>query len=1143
MSVTSVDLSGIGAGSSSDNYCESLGCESTVIGDGQCGECESATPIPIATSYAEIDWSKRKGGRIPRSIYERQQWMGATVNEDSQKRPFAPWGDSDHPEADDDTDARWKWGLRENYVTGGQLESKMEQSSSIEHRAFIQQVDDPFCHIDFDEVVDPDSGDVHSAVVSILNRIGRTFTEISQSETGIHGIYYGELPDDVRQAGWDLDDESFGGNDDVPSVEIYDRRRALVVTGNHVRGTPAGIHEWDADGLRELLKENDQLVETDVSKPSDDYEDFDVSEYEPEVTDRGETTDIHDVFAALNRLDAQDVAEETIVHQWNNSASTTDGKRAFKPTWGPNSNGTANYADHNIWNDTGGSGYGGPVVMALIDMGEVNPENITPYNPRAKGRNWFKGVEHLRDLGFDIPQYVDFTNGGNDSGNNTNPIPEPQPCEPPELKERVPFDADKERRKLEDGEYEAFIESSRPVVWSHPCGWGKTVSGIRGGDKRDRRMAMAFPTHKKAHESITDPNTPDNILHLKGGGWPKDSTCLSAAVNDRRCPEHSDGQCPLMCSLFERDQNDPLRQRFEQLKEVVGSISAHYHLDPHNGEKCEWLEQYDQLDSHDMVACVHEHQTLNKVRDERDILVDESTRLLKTEYHVCGEELRNAADVLEGINPIDRNYGELATFARRLAEGIRTGDGEDVDPPSLEWVSGTDVAKAETLASIRIQFNEHLRSRVEKGGDPPVKPGVIDVIIGFAASCGLDSDACGKALSGVSNLSGCPWCSSRLSNQSGRRVCENGDCGWTEGTDTYLPLDVGRERFVTHKQKTGGGRSEAVVTTIPNVSELPDSPLLLDATATPKKVEGLYGREPTVVGDEHDVAMNMEVTQISDGAYHGSSFTHSNTLVDRFQTIIDWACHEYDRPLFAAKEDILNQFEFADNAITEHYGALRGLNYDDCDAVFALGAPHWDIPSLKRDAELLSGGIAIDNGIEVGGIEYSPRRDNGELVANPPNYRRLQYVDEDTDDEQGLEMPVKEFSGLVGDLFYEKRENEIEQFVHRTRPITSDTTIDVYLLTNVVTDLPVDEVVELDTLIQQAKGRRKDIAQLDVPDGAKDLLETLDGGETFTRSDVYDRVDVSQRTAKKWVSSLMDEGAIGPTGEYHERSEMLTATN
>ncbi|EMA53860.1 hypothetical protein C451_08775 [Halococcus thailandensis JCM 13552] len=202
--------------------------------------------------------------------------MGATVNDDNQKRPFAPWGENDHPEADDDTDARWKWSLEANYVTGGKLESELEQSSSIEHRAFIQQVDDPIAHVDFDDVIDPDSGDVHPTVVSILNQIGRTFTEISQSETGIHAIYYGELPDNVPQAGWDLDDKPFGTNEDVPSVEIYDRRRALVVTGNHVRGTPAGIHEWGSDGLRELLKENDQLIETDVSKPSDDYEDFDV---------------------------------------------------------------------------------------------------------------------------------------------------------------------------------------------------------------------------------------------------------------------------------------------------------------------------------------------------------------------------------------------------------------------------------------------------------------------------------------------------------------------------------------------------------------------------------------------------------------------------------------------------------------------------------------------------------------------------------------------------------------------------------------------------------------------------------------------------------------------------------------------------
>ncbi|WP_147464959.1 hypothetical protein [Halococcus sp. IIIV-5B] len=1100
------------------------------MSDGRCKECRDATAIPVADSHEDIDWSKTAGGRIPSSLSERQQWMGAIVGDDGHKLPFAPWGDRDHPDGDDDTDSRFQWGISDNYVSGTKVEDELERSSEIQDLAFIQQEDDPHAHVDFDDVVDPEIGETHPAVSKILNQLGFTFVEVSQSGNGIHASYYGVLPDGVKQAEWDLDDEPFGANDDLPSIEIYDGKRQLLVTGEHVRGTPAAVRSWDDSGLRELLEDHDQFPDT-VSTPSEKYDDFDVDDYEPDVAGSGETDDIHDVFAAVNQLNYQHVAERTIVDSWNDSASTSEGARAFHPTWSPNNNGTANIITDTGWDYTGGRSYGGAVTMALLDMGEVDPKNIT--QSEVRGSLWFKGVDHLRDLGFEIPELVDFPDGGDDS---TNPIPEPRQCDPPELKERVPFDAEKERQQLEDEEYGAFIDATGPVVWTQPCGWGKTTSSIRGADKRDRRAGTAFPTHKKAHESITDPNTPDDIFHLKGPTWPKNLTCLEAKANNRQCPEHGDEQCPLMCSLFERDADDPLRQEFERLKEIYGAVSAHYHFDPHNGEQCEWSTQFDELASQTHVACVQEHQTLKKLREDRDILIDESSRLMKHKEGASVEELLNGADVLEAINGVDRNYGELATFARRLAEGIRVGDGSDVEPPSIEWTSETDVMKAETLAAIRIKFNEHLRSQVEKGHDSPVKPGVIDVIIGFAAQCGLDTDACAKALGGAKALGSCPWCDSRLSNQNGRRVCVNEDCGWVEGTDTYLPPDAEKARFIAIKRNGVSGQSEAAVITIPNLSDLPNSPLILDATATPKKVEGLYGREPTVVGDDHNVQMNMRVTQITDGAYHGSAFDNPN-LIKRFQTFIDWVCKEYDNPLFGAKKDILKRFEFADNAVTEHYGGLRGLNHDDCDVVIALGAPHWHIDDLERDAELLSGGIAIDNGLEVGGVEYSLRRENGELVANPPTYRRLQYVD---DDERGLEFPVKEFSGLVGDLFYEKRENELEQLVHRTRPITSDTPIDVYLLTNVVTDLPVDEVSELDTLVGQAKGRSETVTQLDVPDGAKDLVESLDPSETFTRNDLKDRSEVGGRTVENWVSSLIDMGIIEPTGETKLRSEVLT---
>jgi hypothetical protein len=110
------------------------------------------------------------------------------------------------------------------------------------------------------------------------------------------------------------------------------------------------------------------------------------------------------MMSALDRLDARRVAEDTIVHTWNDGASTSGDKRAFIPTWaGASCNGTANVVDRDKWIDTGGSGKGGPAVMAAIDMGAVDPQR-SPQDD-VNGSLWWDAVEHLRDeLGYDLPE-------------------------------------------------------------------------------------------------------------------------------------------------------------------------------------------------------------------------------------------------------------------------------------------------------------------------------------------------------------------------------------------------------------------------------------------------------------------------------------------------------------------------------------------------------------------------------------------------------------------------------------------------------------------------------------------------------------------------------------------------------------------
>ncbi|WP_232703505.1 hypothetical protein [Halobacterium wangiae] len=368
--------------------------------DAERGFCTHETARREASLSSErweaADFATPTSGTWPAELLEREQWMGHVA-----KKPFAPWADRDHPEADVDEDARWKWRLTENYVDGETV-ALAEDDPRLDGRAFLQQPDDPYVYVDGDDVRDPETSDIHPAFVATLEHLGLTYADISQSDAGAHAIYRGELPDGVKQAAWQLDDAPWGANDDLPSIEIYPGKRVCVMTGHHVPGTPTEVREWNADVLKPLLEANDEVATRQREDLSTARDDYDLDDYEPGATTTVETADeIRDVFAALDRIDARAVAERTIVHSWNDDASTSEGKRALVPIWGKSSNGTANIVDERIWQDTGG--YGGPVVMALIDIGKMRPSDASPR--AASGQLWWEGIEHLRSLGFDIPEF------------------------------------------------------------------------------------------------------------------------------------------------------------------------------------------------------------------------------------------------------------------------------------------------------------------------------------------------------------------------------------------------------------------------------------------------------------------------------------------------------------------------------------------------------------------------------------------------------------------------------------------------------------------------------------------------------------------------------------------------------------------
>ena len=90
---------------------------------------------------------------------------------------------------------------------------------------FMFSEHDPYTGVDFDKCVDV--GGIDQQRLDWMRQLD-SYSEYSQSATGIHTIVIGALPPEGRKSG-------------AHNVEMYDRLRFFVVTGDHIPDTPRTI--------------------------------------------------------------------------------------------------------------------------------------------------------------------------------------------------------------------------------------------------------------------------------------------------------------------------------------------------------------------------------------------------------------------------------------------------------------------------------------------------------------------------------------------------------------------------------------------------------------------------------------------------------------------------------------------------------------------------------------------------------------------------------------------------------------------------------------------------------------------------------------------------------------------------------------
>lgn len=101
---------------------------------------------------------------------------------------------------------------------------------------------DDFVVVDIDGCRDPTTGRVDETVWQYV-RSAETYTEISQSGTGLHLVFRGQVPNQ----GWTAEDDVIDG-------EVYDKY-FIATTEDHVAGTPRRAQQnaqWLAEAYDEL---------------------------------------------------------------------------------------------------------------------------------------------------------------------------------------------------------------------------------------------------------------------------------------------------------------------------------------------------------------------------------------------------------------------------------------------------------------------------------------------------------------------------------------------------------------------------------------------------------------------------------------------------------------------------------------------------------------------------------------------------------------------------------------------------------------------------------------------------------------------------------------------------------------------------
>ena len=330
---------------------------------------------------------KTESNVYPENLLDRRMWMPWQYV-DERKIPSAVYADTDEPMSYPNPD---NWRDFET-VDMACVDPRLEGPSVVLQHEDDPYADrgDPFFVVDYDDVRDPEIGAIHPVVADHFERAD-TYADISTSETGAHLIGTGSLPEGVKTIQAALPD-----HDAFPDaeVEVYDGKRFVAMTGEHVVGTPTGATDGQSfleDLVDEFVDEQKRL--STPSKP--DNEVWDPEYDRDDLENIEETEDMQAVIDAIQQVEPRDIRLQS-----SQTEDRADGTLSFDPSWEHSKSGTRLGWDPDIgWiYRKGGVGLDAVQVVALEERIISSPRDY------PEGEDWWDTVEALRDRGAHIPE-------------------------------------------------------------------------------------------------------------------------------------------------------------------------------------------------------------------------------------------------------------------------------------------------------------------------------------------------------------------------------------------------------------------------------------------------------------------------------------------------------------------------------------------------------------------------------------------------------------------------------------------------------------------------------------------------------------------------------------------------------------------